>query len=397
MITGESRAGRQASRRPRGRRHGVDGLVDPGTRRRGRRRHRAGRHPAPRRRRPGQPEPRPGTRRPLRRAAVLRRHRGGRRSRSSPGAAVGDLDDAVTRTVTVLVIACPHALGLAIPLVIAIVDRGLGAGRDPRQGPARPGTDALDRHRPVRQDRHPDQGRATSSPASPRLPDSSDDRVLRLAGGRRGRQRTPAGPGDRRRGRRTAAGDPCDRISARSPAGASRPTSTGRATRSAAQRCSANADSTIPAELAATSSTDGPVAGAAVLYLAPRRATSSEPSRSRTRSDPRPAKPSPSSSDSDVERGDDHRRRPAGRRGGRLATSGSTDGVRRGAPGGQGPSRLRPPASRRDRRDGRRRRQRCARARPRRRRPGDRCRNRCRDRVGRGRAGLAAIRAASPA
>ncbi|MGN6405981.1 heavy metal translocating P-type ATPase [Sinomonas sp.] len=35
-------------------------------------------------------------------------------------ALLGSLDDAVTRTVTVLVIACPHALGLAIPLVIAI-------------------------------------------------------------------------------------------------------------------------------------------------------------------------------------------------------------------------------------------------------------------------------------
>ncbi len=33
---------------------------------------------------------------------------------------VGDLDEAVVRTVTVLVIACPHALGLAIPLVISI-------------------------------------------------------------------------------------------------------------------------------------------------------------------------------------------------------------------------------------------------------------------------------------
>ena len=33
---------------------------------------------------------------------------------------VGDLNDAITRTVTVLVISCPHALGLAIPLVIAI-------------------------------------------------------------------------------------------------------------------------------------------------------------------------------------------------------------------------------------------------------------------------------------
>ena len=34
--------------------------------------------------------------------------------------ALGDLGQAVVRTVTVLVIACPHALGLAIPLVIAI-------------------------------------------------------------------------------------------------------------------------------------------------------------------------------------------------------------------------------------------------------------------------------------
>jgi Cu2+-exporting ATPase len=34
--------------------------------------------------------------------------------------ALGDVDSAVTKTVTVLVIACPHALGLAIPLVIAI-------------------------------------------------------------------------------------------------------------------------------------------------------------------------------------------------------------------------------------------------------------------------------------
>src|SRR5918997_3163620 len=33
---------------------------------------------------------------------------------------LGDLDDGVVRTVTVLVIACPHALGLAIPLVISL-------------------------------------------------------------------------------------------------------------------------------------------------------------------------------------------------------------------------------------------------------------------------------------
>ncbi len=35
-------------------------------------------------------------------------------------AAMGDTDEAVVRTVTVLVIACPHALGLAIPLVISL-------------------------------------------------------------------------------------------------------------------------------------------------------------------------------------------------------------------------------------------------------------------------------------
>ncbi|HEX5510563.1 MAG TPA: copper-translocating P-type ATPase, partial [Actinomycetales bacterium] len=41
----------------------------------------------------------------------------------------GTVDDAVTRTVTVLVIACPHALGLAIPLVIAIsTERAARAG-----------------------------------------------------------------------------------------------------------------------------------------------------------------------------------------------------------------------------------------------------------------------------
>ncbi len=34
--------------------------------------------------------------------------------------AMGDVEEAIVRTVTVLVIACPHALGLAIPLVIAL-------------------------------------------------------------------------------------------------------------------------------------------------------------------------------------------------------------------------------------------------------------------------------------
>ncbi|MDI9949567.1 heavy metal translocating P-type ATPase [Rhodococcus sp. IEGM 1305] len=42
---------------------------------------------------------------------------------------LGNVDEAVVRTVTVLVIACPHALGLAIPLVIAIsTERAAKAG-----------------------------------------------------------------------------------------------------------------------------------------------------------------------------------------------------------------------------------------------------------------------------
>ncbi len=42
---------------------------------------------------------------------------------------LGDPDDAVVRTITVLVIACPHALGLAIPLVVSIAtERAARAG-----------------------------------------------------------------------------------------------------------------------------------------------------------------------------------------------------------------------------------------------------------------------------
>ncbi len=45
------------------------------------------------------------------------------------GVLLGRPDDAVTRTITVLVIACPHALGLAIPLVVSIAtERAARAG-----------------------------------------------------------------------------------------------------------------------------------------------------------------------------------------------------------------------------------------------------------------------------
>src|SRR5699024_4993400 len=41
---------------------------------------------------------------------------------------VGLPDDAVVRTITVLVIACPHALGLAIPLVVSIATERAARG-----------------------------------------------------------------------------------------------------------------------------------------------------------------------------------------------------------------------------------------------------------------------------
>ena len=68
----------------------------------------------------------------------------------------GDPEEALIRTATVLIIACPHALGLAIPLVIAI-STSIGA----RNGLLVKDRLALERARDIdtrhlRQDRHPD-------------------------------------------------------------------------------------------------------------------------------------------------------------------------------------------------------------------------------------------------
>ena len=68
-------SGGQGCRRPGGRRHRRDRLRHPGPGRRGRRRHRPGRHPAPGGRSPGVAEPGPGPGRPLRRPPLLRRRR----------------------------------------------------------------------------------------------------------------------------------------------------------------------------------------------------------------------------------------------------------------------------------------------------------------------------------
>ena len=119
MITGESRPVPKRRRRPGRRRHRRDRLRAAGPGRRGRRADRAGRHPAAGRAGPGVPL----------RAQALADRAAAALFWFAAGAgvltfavwlALGEPAEAVERTVTVLVIACPHALGLAIPLVIAI-------------------------------------------------------------------------------------------------------------------------------------------------------------------------------------------------------------------------------------------------------------------------------------
>jgi Cu2+-exporting ATPase len=79
----------------------------------------------------------------------------------APWSAVGSPDDSVVRTVTVLVISCPHALRLAFPLVIAISTAVSAKAGILVKDRLAPGADAHRRRRVVRQDRHPDQGQHT--------------------------------------------------------------------------------------------------------------------------------------------------------------------------------------------------------------------------------------------
>jgi Cu2+-exporting ATPase len=88
--------------------------------------------------------------------------------------AQGDREGALVRTATVLVIACPHALGLAIPLVIAI-STSLGA----RNGLLVKDRLALERARTV--DTVIFDKTGTLTRGQPTLVDATDDEVLRLA------------------------------------------------------------------------------------------------------------------------------------------------------------------------------------------------------------------------
>ncbi|SCG62482.1 heavy metal translocating P-type ATPase [Micromonospora halophytica] len=94
----------------------------------------------------------------------------------------GDRDQAVVRTVTVLVIACPHALGLAIPLVIA-----LSTGIAARSGVLVRDQLALERMRTVDAVLFDKTGTLTKGEhvvtGVVAVPGTSEDEVLRLAAG----------------------------------------------------------------------------------------------------------------------------------------------------------------------------------------------------------------------
>jgi len=99
-------------------------------------------------------------------------------------AGLGDVDDAIVRTVTVLVIACPHALGLAIPLVIA-----LATAVSARAGILVKDRLALERMRTVDTVRFDKTGTLTrgahvvTGVAVEPTPGLDEDEVLRIAGG----------------------------------------------------------------------------------------------------------------------------------------------------------------------------------------------------------------------
>jgi len=115
-------------------------------------------------------------------------------------AAIGDTGEAVERTVTVLVISCPHALGLAIPLVIAI-STGIAA----RAGILVRDRLALERMRTVGAVLFDKTGTLTKGkPAVQHVTGVGvpADEVLRLAAAGRGQQRAPAREGHRLRGDR---------------------------------------------------------------------------------------------------------------------------------------------------------------------------------------------------
>jgi hypothetical protein len=205
--------------------------------------------------------------------------------------ALGEPGQAVERTVTVLVIACPHALGLAIPLVIAI-STGLGA----RNGILVKDRLALERMRTVDAVLLDKTGTLTTGKptvSAVAAVDGDQDRLLRLAGAVEadsehpwpGRSRPPPAP-------RPAA--TCRRLvrSGRWPAAASRPGSTARRWRWAARPCCASWPWPSPRRWPARSAPGGGAGPPSCMWSARARPWVRSPWR--TRCGPSPARPSAS-------------------------------------------------------------------------------------------------------
>jgi P-type Cu2+ transporter len=150
--------------------------------------------------------------------------------------ALGSPTDAVERTVTVLVIACPHALGLAIPLVIA-----LSTGLSARAGILIKDRIALERMRTVNAVLFDKTGTLTKGqpaviPSTTPTPAASG--CSRWPGRSRPTPSTPL-PGPSSPPPSTPEPPPWRVTSARSPAGECRPSSTARRSPSGARPCCA--------------------------------------------------------------------------------------------------------------------------------------------------------------
>ena len=292
--------------------------------------------------------------------------------------ALGDPDEAVTRVVTVLVISCPHALGLAIPLTTSI-----SSAMAARNGILVKDRLALEQSRTVDAFLFDKTGTLTKGQhtvVGVAGAGIDEDEVLRLAGGVESDSEHPlaraivtAAQRPRRHRRRP-------RSSGRSPAAASKPPSTATTYAVGGPALLRERSLTEPAELTEWSrhwrdrGAVGPVPHPRRHHRRGRRPRRRGPARGPPRRH-RAAGHGPAGRD-------DHRRRPPGRRGRRHRPR-RRRGHGRGPPRGQGRQGRRAAGPGPQGGDGRRRRQRRPRARPRRCRHRHRRRHRRRHRVGR--------------
>ena len=201
--------------------------------------------------------------------------------------ALGDSDNAIVRSITVLVIACPHALGLAIPLVVS-----LSTAVSARAGILVKDRLALERMRSIDTVLFDKTGTLTKGAhVVTGVAAAGRTRRVRRAPPRRrrrGRQRAPARPGDR--GRR-----PDGR---RDPAGRRLPAFTGRGVEADRRWRPLRRRRPGPPARASPDGTRRPVGRDRGLGAArrgspvpdPRRRDRSAPSPSRTRCGPRPGR-----------------------------------------------------------------------------------------------------------